>query len=190
MTRTEIIIVREKIHVSPPTKYHTPPATKAKVIMIGTNTPDILSANFAIGALELWASSTSFIIWDKVVSSPTLVTFILKTPVLFRLAPTTLLSTLFSTGRLSPVNIDSSTDEYPSITTPSKGIFSPGRTNNTSPTTISSTFTTDSTPSLIMFAVFGARFISLLIASVVRPFDTASKYLPKVIKVSITAADS
>ena len=41
-----------------------------------------------------------------------------------------------------------------------------------------------------MFAVLGARFISLLIASVVRPFDTVSKYLPKVIKVSITAADS
>ena len=52
MTRTEIIIVREKIHVSPPTKYHIPPATRAKVITIGTNTPDILSANFAIGALE------------------------------------------------------------------------------------------------------------------------------------------
>ena len=52
ITRTEIMIVREKIHVSPPTKYHIPPATRAKVITIGTNTPDILSANFAIGALE------------------------------------------------------------------------------------------------------------------------------------------
>ena len=49
---TEIIILREKPHVSPPTKYHTPPATRAKVITIGTITPDILSANFAIGALE------------------------------------------------------------------------------------------------------------------------------------------
>ena len=38
----------------------------------GTNTPLILSARRAMGALLLPASSTSRMIWARVVSSPTL----------------------------------------------------------------------------------------------------------------------
>jgi hypothetical protein len=45
--------------------------------IIGTKTPEILSASFEMGAFELLASSTSFIILENVESSPTLVAFIL-----------------------------------------------------------------------------------------------------------------
>ena len=49
-------------------------------ITIGTNIPLILSANFAIGALDDVASSTSFIIFAKAVSSPTRLASNLKIP--------------------------------------------------------------------------------------------------------------
>ena len=41
----------------------------------------------------------------------------------------------FVTGIDSPVTRDSSTAECPSISSPSTGIFSPGRTRSLSPTT-------------------------------------------------------
>ena len=59
-----------------------------------------------------------------------------------------------------------------------------------SPVDISSTATTCSLPSFIKLAVFGTNPTNLLIAFVVRLFDTPSKYLPSVINVKITAADS
>ncbi len=40
----------------------------------------------------------------------------------------------FVTGIDSPVTIDSSSEERPSVTTPSTGTLSPGRTRSTSPT--------------------------------------------------------
>ena len=52
ITSTAIIIFREKLQDASPTKYHKIPAINAKTITIGTNTPEILSASFAIGALE------------------------------------------------------------------------------------------------------------------------------------------
>ena len=54
-------------------KSHTTNVKAAIAITAGTNTPDTLSAIFAIGAFVAAASLTIFIIWDKVVSSPTLV---------------------------------------------------------------------------------------------------------------------
>lgn len=44
----------------------------AIVITAGTNTPDTLSAIFAMGAFVAAASLTIFMIWERVVSSPTL----------------------------------------------------------------------------------------------------------------------
>ena len=111
-------------------------------------------------------------------------------PVLLRLAPITKLPTVFSTGILSPVNIDSSIDVLPSITSPSTGNFSPGLTKIISPTITSSIGTSISRPSRSINAVFGANPINALIACDVLPFETASKYFPNVIKVKITAADS
>jgi len=84
----------------------------------------------------------------------------------------------FSTGMLSPVSIDSSTDDTPSITTPSTGIFSPGRTSTISPTMTSAAGTVISFPSRTTRAVFAPSFINVRIACDVRPLAIASNSLP------------
>ncbi len=74
--------------------------------------------------------------------------------------------------------------------TPSTGIFSPGRTTTMSPTSTSSMGMSISSPPRITLAVLGARPMSFFMASEVLPFATASKYLPKVIRVMTTAEAS
>ena len=72
--------------------------------------------------------------------------------------PMTLLPGSFSTGIGSPEIIDSSTELRPSVTTPSTGTFSPGRTRSTSPGWTCSSGTSSSLPSVLTRrAVFGAR---------------------------------
>ena len=151
---------------------------KAIVITHGTNIPLTLSASLAIGAFELLASSTSFIICDIVVSLPTLVAFIFKYPFLFIVPDTTMSPTVFSTGMLSPVILDWSIDVLPSITIPSTPILEPGLIAIISPTTTSSSLISISFPSLITATVFGTRFISFSIAAPVFAFDLVSKYFP------------
>ena len=56
-----------------PHNSHTIVVITAIVITAGTNTPETLSATFAIGALVAAASLTICIILESVVSSPTLV---------------------------------------------------------------------------------------------------------------------
>lgn len=56
--------------------------SRAMPRIIGTKTPDTLSANLEIGALELLASSTSFIMLAIDVFSPTFVALILIYPAL------------------------------------------------------------------------------------------------------------
>ena len=89
-------------------------------------------------------------------SFPIFVALRMKEPVLFKLAPITSSPTDFDTGILSPVNIDSSTVEFPSVTTPSTGTFSPGLTRMRSPTCTSSTGTSTSCPSRKTVAILGA----------------------------------
>ena len=105
-------------------------------------------------------------------------------------APITVSPTRFSTGMLSPVNIDSSTVLCPSVITPSTGIRSPGLTKMTSPTATCAISTNFSLPSFNTTAFFGAKANNSLIASEVLPLLMASKVLPSVINVKITAADS
>ena len=71
MTRTEIPRAKAKAMVSPA---RSQPMVVIIAIMItaGTNTPDTLSAIFAMGAFVAAASLTIFMIWESVVSSPTL----------------------------------------------------------------------------------------------------------------------
>ena len=159
-------------------------------ITTGTKIPAILSASLAIGALLALASSTSCMILANVVSLPTRVALKRIEPLLFIVAPTTLSPTPFSTGMLSPVIAASSSAVEPSKITPSTGTLAPGLTITVSPITTSSTAISRSCPSRQTKAVCGARSISLLIASLVFPLDLASKYLPKVIRVKIVAADS
>ena len=91
---------------------------------------------------------------------------------------------------LSPVSAASFTAVLPSVITPSTGMFSPGRTMKISSKRTSSMGTVFSAPSARIVAVFGASFMRLFRASVVRPLDMASSILPMVISVTIMAAAS
>ena len=96
--------------------------------------PASLSARRCTGALRFWASSTRRTIPARTVPRPTAVARTSSVPEQLRVAPTTVSPAAFSTGRDSPVSIDSSAAEAPAQTTPSTGIFSPGRTRTRSPT--------------------------------------------------------
>ena len=173
-----------------PTANHITPVITAKVITTGTNTPDTLSAIWAIGAFVATAFSTISIICCNVVSLPTRTALHVSAPFWFSVAALTRSPACLSTGRLSPVRADSSTALSPSSTSPSTGILSPGLTIKVSPVVTSCAGIVISAPSLITCAVFGARSIRLLIALVVLPLLYDSSILPTVINVRIMAADS
>ena len=187
ITKTAINTVRENT-TSFPDINHASPATIAITTTTGTKYPAIISASFAIGAFEPWASSTNLIICEIAVSLPTFSALNLIVPFLFILAPTTELPIFFSTGILSPVNIDSSTEVWPSITVPSTGILEPGLTIIISPTSTSSIGISISLSSLTIIAVLGLSPINFFIASPVLPFARDSKYLPSKTNVIITPA--
>ena len=175
----------------PPASIHTKKVTSAIAITAGTNTPAILSASRAMGALEEEASSTRRIIWDKVVSSPTFKALQTSLPALFIVADTTGSPGCFSTGILSPVIAASLMLEVPSTTTPSAGTRLPGFTTNKSSFLSWCVGISFSSPfSVSRIAVFGERSINFSIASLVFPFERVSKYFPTVISASIMPADS
>ena len=156
----------------------------------GTNTPETWSAILAIGALVAAASLTIWMIWEKVVSSPTLVARALIKPDWLIVAALTLSPSALSTGIDSPVRADSSTAVCPSVISPSTGIDSPGFTTKTSPILTSSMEISCCTPSLTTTAFFGAIFIRFFKASVVLPLERDSRVLPTVMSAGIMAADS
>ena len=94
---------------------------------------EILSASACIGALLPWASSTMLIIFASRVSEPTFVALNVNAPLVFIVPATTASPILFSTGIGSPLTIDSSTYDEPSVSTPSTGIFPAGFTTIRSP---------------------------------------------------------
>jgi hypothetical protein len=105
--------------------------------------------------------------------------------------PMTLSPTAFVTGMDSPVTIDSSTALRPSITLPSTGIFSPGRTRRRSPMTTSSSGTSLSVPLAAMRrAVFGARSSRARIAPPVLSRARSSSTCPSSTSTVMTAAAS
>ena len=156
----------------------------------GTKMPAILSANFAMGALDSFAWSTNFIIWEIVVSSPTFSAMNLKEPVVLIDAEITLSPTDFETGIDSPVTADSSREDVPSIIFPSTATASPGLTIMTSPTFTSSIFFWTSSLFSRTVAIFGARSINFDREDLVLFLDFSSRYLPRVIRVKIMAEDS
>ena len=158
-----------------PQSIQTPKLIAAMPITIGTKTPAILSAICWMGGLEACAASTSVMIWARTVSRPTFVASKRNVPVLLSVAPKTSAPGRFCTSRLSPVSMDSSTADAPSRTTPSTGIFSPGRTTTRSPTCTASTGMSTSRPSRTTRAVFACRPMSFLMASEVRPLARASR---------------
>ena len=156
----------------------------------GTNTPATLSAVRAIGALVFCASSMARMICDRAVSLPILRASTRRNPFLLIVAPVTVSPAALSTGMLSPVSMDSSTALWPSTTTPSTAICSPGRTEMISPTATCSTGISTSFPSRSTTAVLGVRSSSSLIAPAVRPLDRASNVLPSRTRVMMMAVDS
>ena len=175
---------------SAPLISHTRTVSRAMVMTMGTNTPAILSAILAMGALLELASSTRRMIWEKVVSSPTLDARIRINPALFMVAAMTLSPGFFCTGMLSPVIAASSMLVVPSKTTPSAGTLLPGFTCRISPARISSAGISSTVPSRSTKAVLGAISISLVMASLVFPLERASRYLPMLISARIMTADS
>ena len=153
----------------------------------GTNQAETRSARRCSGTLAPCASSTRRTIWASAVSAPTAVARRTMLPVRLIVAPMTVSPVVLSTGRLSPVSMLSSTAVAPSVTTPSTGTFSPGRTRTRSPTTTCSTGTSTSTPSRSTRAVFGARPTSAVIAAAVCFFAFASIHRPARTSARITS---
>ena len=188
---TKTLIAQERANSnSAPAASHAIAVISAIVITTGTKIPAILSAILAIGALLALASSTKRMICEKVVSFPTLEAFAFTYPALLIVAAITESPGCFSTGMLSPVIAASSTLVLPSRITPSTGMLSPGFTITTSPTATCSTGIWISLPSRSTTAVFGARSISFVIASLVLPLERASRYFPTLISARIITADS
>ena len=111
-----------------------------------------------MGARERCACATISTTCASVVSAPVRSTRISKLPVPFSVPPVTRSPATFSTGTGSPVSMDSSTELLPSVTVPSIGTLSPGRTRNTSPTLTAASSTVSVLPLFsTRNAVFGAR---------------------------------
>ncbi len=92
------------------------------------------SANRSSGALVLRASSTTCWSRARTDSAATARTSTTSTASPLRVPAVTWLPGPCSTGRGSPVNIDSSTADQPPTTSPSNGIVSPGMTRTHAPT--------------------------------------------------------
>ena len=97
---------------------------------------------------------------------------------------------VFVTGMDSPVTMDSSIEERPSMTIPSTGIFSPGRTRNRSPTWTRSIDISSSDPPIMRRAVFGARSSNARMACPVRSRARSSKTCPSSTNTVMVAAAS
>ena len=144
-----------------------------------------------IGAFERCACATICTICASMVCAPTRSERITSAPLVFSVAPISLSPGRLLTGSGSPVSIDSSTALDPSVTTPSTGTFSPGRTRSRSPTCTCVRGTSSSVPSGRMRrAVFGARPSSDLIAAEVCERALSSRIWPSSVSEMITAAAS
>ncbi len=190
ITMTAVNAMSATVSVDPSTTYQTMKVSIAEIITAGTNHIEIRSAKSWIGAFDPCASSMSRTIFARIVSLPTRVASNSKLPTVFTVPPTTISPIFFSTGILSPVIMDSSTDEDPLMIFPSTAIFSPGRTMTTSPCTTESTAISKVFPSRTTRAVFAASPMSFRIASDVFPFVRASSHFPNRTKVTRNAAVS
>ena len=123
----------------------------------GTNTAATRSANRPSGGLLFCACRTLAMIWASTVSSPTRVAWNTKVPDWFTVPPVTGSPSRLTTGRGSPVSMDSSTVDWPPMSRPSTGIFSPGRTRIRAPRSSVSMGTSRSPPSSTKRAVFGRK---------------------------------
>ena len=112
---------------SGPTNHHTAAVSIAMPSTARTNHRATLSARRCVGARLRCACATICTICASTVCDPIFSARMTRLPVPLIVAPMTRPPAVFSTGIGSPVSIDSSTLDRPSMTTPSTGTFSPGR---------------------------------------------------------------
>ena len=143
-----------------------------------------------MGAFEPWACCTSRTIWASVVSAPTLVASKTNPPARLIVAPITGSPSRLVTGTLSPVTMLSSSVLSPSVTVPSTGTFSPGRTTTRSPARTSSTGTSTSWPSRRTRAVRAWSDSSASMAADVPALARISRSRPSRMSATMTAAVS
>ena len=110
--------------------------------------------------------------------------------ILLMVAPMTVPPTRLVTGIDSPVSIDSSTADSPSMISPSTGILFPGRKMTTSPTTTSAVGSSISLPSRSTVALGGARSRSALRAADAPARARISSQCPSRMKTRRTAEAS
>ena len=140
------------------------------------------------GALLPCASCTIPIIFDSTVSFPTLAALNVNAPFPLIVPANTSEPFCFPTGIGSPLSIDSSINEEPSITVPSAAILSPGCTTIMSPCLTSSIATARVLPSGCRTVTSAGRNpISFLMAEEVFPFALLSSVRPRRIKAIMTA---
>ena len=101
--------------------------------------------------------------------------------------PITLSSIFLEIGKLSPVIIDSSTLQLPSIILPSIGTISPVLTMSISLTFVSSIFISSTNPSTSLLAIVCCILDRSLMDEVVFLMELCSNKLPKSTKVIIVA---
>ncbi len=159
-------------------------------ITTGTNTAETLSTSCCSGALPIWAFSTSAMILLRLESSPTVVASISSTPERLMAPPSTLSPALRSTGRLSPVRIDSSSSLSPLTILPSTGTRSPTSTRSRSPRSTSSMATLCQLSPRQTVAVSGRSAISSRMADWVLRLARASSSFPNEIRVMMMALAS
>ena len=137
------------------------------------------SARRWIGGLDACASRTNRTICASAVSSPTLVARTLSAPSPLIVPPITWLPARLETGIDSPVTMASLSELSPSITSPSTGTCSPGRTRRRSPVDSILVETSSTSSSFSRWAVLGMSLRSSRRAPVVPRIARISSQCPR-----------
>ena len=125
------------------------------------------------------------------VLSPVAVTSMRSAPAPLIVPAMTLAPTLFSTGRDSPVIIDSLISLCPSRTTPSAGTLSPGRTSSRSPSRSAAAGTSSVAPlDMTRVAMSGSSLASSFKAPCAWPIERISNQCPSSMIVTSDASSS
>ena len=173
----------------PPHSHQPRKVPSAITITTGTNTALTLSTRRCTGAFTACASCTRRMMCASTLSLPAAVTCSSTRPSPLIEPPVSASPTALLTGKGSPVSIDSSTCVAPSVTVPSAGTRSPGRTASRSPVRSSSTGMSFSLPSQsIRCATSGRSACSARMAAVVWRLARSSSHLPSRTRVTTTAA--
>src|SRR5665647_553754 len=118
MISTEVAAINASSKLLP---YQIKKVSVAQISVTSTNQGTMVSANRCIGALEACASSTSRMIFARVVSCKVVLTSTSNAPLVFTVPEVTLAPADLFTGADSPLSMDSSTALRPSSTIPSTG---------------------------------------------------------------------